>query len=441
MENCDFVTHIGKVNHVYNHYIENHRKEDIDLAFEILYEKFPDYKEIAKEYLSGNYSNFCNMFIMRRELFFDYCEWMFELLGEFEKRVDISEKRFFISERLTGVYIAKLMKNKELKYKAVPISFVEEAVNIPIVLPGEKDNQFALATTLVSLLSNKKPESKYDIYLVTDSDITENIKKKIHSLCSIYENCNIEFIVTNIKREYYPIVMAGLLPMVNKCIYMEDNSLALKDLSEFYRVCSVDDYYVVGAPLRNYDIYETEKELDPSFMVINCASLRRHKIMQKVMPEIEMGRESATIINTVLRGQIGYVPWYLMTLAEKMDKKEMFDKNKTRASQLADAAWKPIVFYGNLLPWENPQETFSIFWWDFATKVPVMFEFVPCSLTVLEIYFANGQKEINRAAFAHSKQEDWRKYSFWGKLKFYYKHNGIKQTIKYGFRKLVGGKK
>ena len=28
VEDCDFVAHIGKVINVYNHYVENHRKED-----------------------------------------------------------------------------------------------------------------------------------------------------------------------------------------------------------------------------------------------------------------------------------------------------------------------------------------------------------------------------------------------------------------------------
>ena len=37
--------------------------------------------------------------------------------------------------------------------------------------------------------------------------------------------------------------------------------------------------------------------------------------------------------------------------------------------------------------------------------------------------------------------EEWRTYGFWGKLQFYYQHNGMKQTIKYGIMKLTGGAK
>ena len=124
IKGCDFIAHIGKVNNVYNHYLENHRREDLDAAFEILYELYQEYEEAAREYLAGDLSNFCNMFIFRRELFFDYCKWIFSILKEFEKRVDTTDKRFFISERLTGVYIAKHMKDEKLKYQVVPISII-----------------------------------------------------------------------------------------------------------------------------------------------------------------------------------------------------------------------------------------------------------------------------------------------------------------------------
>ena len=121
LNGCDFVTHIGKVMNVYQHYIENHKKEDLDLAVKIMLEKYPQYKDVTERYFAQDYSNFCNMFIFNKKIFFEYCEWIFDILEEFETRVDTSEKRFFISERLTGIFIANLMENKKLKYKVLPL--------------------------------------------------------------------------------------------------------------------------------------------------------------------------------------------------------------------------------------------------------------------------------------------------------------------------------
>ena len=483
VDGCDFVAHVGKVNNVYNHYLENHRQEDIDLAFEILYEKYPEYKECAKEYFAGDYSNFCNMFIFSREIFFDYCKWIFEILEEFENRVDTSEKRFFISERLTGVYIYRLMKNKELKYKVIPIAFIADSVTVSIAMPVNEENQFSLAVSITSLLHNKNFDSQYTIYLLGNSKITDIIKNKFCYFEKEYSNCKIQFISTEISPEYYPLILSELLPNVNKCIYMEENSIILKDLGEFFRTCSVDDFYVVGAPLEDYDVFNQNKKVNPSFVVMNCASLRKHKIYEQAQEKIGNGCDAVELFHTLLKGQLGYVPWYFMTVTGLTASSELFDRKKTRGSYQADAVWKPVMFYSESMPWNDPQGVFSNFWWNIAAKVPSYFEFVPYSSNALRITFSREQKEINRAAHdkpseprfieqkgesVHSSSdenkaeqeiqrqevvesspvpaaaivqntEEWRQYSFLNKLKFYYNHNGLKQTVRYAFQKLTGG--
>ena len=53
-----------------------------------------------------------NMFVMRRDYFTDYCQWLFDVLTELEKRIDISnynpaEARVYgyISELLLDVWL------------------------------------------------------------------------------------------------------------------------------------------------------------------------------------------------------------------------------------------------------------------------------------------------------------------------------------------------
>ena len=69
-----------------------------------------------------------NMFIMKKEMLNDYCEWLFDILYELEKRLDISEytdfqKRLFgrVSEILLNVWIEK----KDYSYKEVPVVNLE----------------------------------------------------------------------------------------------------------------------------------------------------------------------------------------------------------------------------------------------------------------------------------------------------------------------------
>lgn len=62
--------------------------KDLKKICQILCKAHPDYRVDVENYLHGNYSCFCNMFIMRQELFAQYCQWLFPLLEQFERAVD-----------------------------------------------------------------------------------------------------------------------------------------------------------------------------------------------------------------------------------------------------------------------------------------------------------------------------------------------------------------
>ena len=70
-----------------------------------------------------------NMFIMKKEIFDDYCKWLFDILFELEKRVDSSKydsfhNRFYgrISELLLDVYLQK----NAITYKEVGFIYMEK---------------------------------------------------------------------------------------------------------------------------------------------------------------------------------------------------------------------------------------------------------------------------------------------------------------------------
>ena len=41
---------------------------------------YPEYYESAISYINGRDNYFCNMFIMKKELFFEYCNYIFPIL-------------------------------------------------------------------------------------------------------------------------------------------------------------------------------------------------------------------------------------------------------------------------------------------------------------------------------------------------------------------------
>lgn len=86
------------------------RREDLQLVYDILQEKYPQFISAADTYLSGKGEYYGNIFLMRWPLFQDYCAWLFNILGEFERQVvfPIPRTNGFLGERLFGIYFTWL---------------------------------------------------------------------------------------------------------------------------------------------------------------------------------------------------------------------------------------------------------------------------------------------------------------------------------------------
>ena len=95
-------------------YVAAHNAADIEETRKAIEKLYPDYLETFDEFMDGHLLYYANMMIARKSTFDAYCKWLFDILFEVEKNLDISgyddyNKRVFgfISERLLGVWIKK----------------------------------------------------------------------------------------------------------------------------------------------------------------------------------------------------------------------------------------------------------------------------------------------------------------------------------------------
>ncbi len=146
------------------HYITSrfHYVEDLSLFLEILKEKAPQLYPAAEEYLRQNRQYFCNMFIMRRELFCEYCGILFPVLEEFDKRKTLhggfqsDRTDGYLGELFTGIYVAHCCRNG-VKVKELPRLDVGCSVKKRLgcaLLPPESRRRFA-AKRLVKAVRGK----------------------------------------------------------------------------------------------------------------------------------------------------------------------------------------------------------------------------------------------------------------------------------------------
>lgn len=114
---------------VRSHYEHAHYKKDLDEVESIIKEHFPEYEASFSKVMNSRSLYICNMFVMKKKDFHAYCEFLFDLLFELEKRIDISHYSLydariygFLSERLFNVW---LMKHIEINRKEIPIIQLE----------------------------------------------------------------------------------------------------------------------------------------------------------------------------------------------------------------------------------------------------------------------------------------------------------------------------
>ncbi len=118
----------------YVEYFKQNAKEEIliqcctpeifDKLRRIIEEMYPEYLEAFDQYFAQNKSVLFNMMFCSAKIFDAYCEWLFSVLFELEKTVDLSklnsyQKRLygFLSERLLNVWLIK--NNKKIRHVAI----------------------------------------------------------------------------------------------------------------------------------------------------------------------------------------------------------------------------------------------------------------------------------------------------------------------------------
>lgn len=117
------------IENLYSHYEHTMYIEPLDETRKILEEKCPKYLEEFDKLHKRTSAHMFNMFIMKKEIFSNYCTWLFDILFELEKRIppeqyDKFHARYLgrISELLLDVWI----NTNDLKYKEVKVIDIEK---------------------------------------------------------------------------------------------------------------------------------------------------------------------------------------------------------------------------------------------------------------------------------------------------------------------------
>lgn len=107
---------------LWSHYAHTHDISHLEKTKKIIETKYPEYLPAFNKVMKRTWGHMFNMFIMKKEYADEYCSWLFDILFQLEKEVDLSQLPAFdarlfgrVSELLLDVCIEK----KQYPYKEI----------------------------------------------------------------------------------------------------------------------------------------------------------------------------------------------------------------------------------------------------------------------------------------------------------------------------------
>ncbi len=280
----------------YDMYARDHFIEDMDSCLEICRATNPELYPFFLQTLKDTNTRIGNMFIMRRELFFQYTDWIFPILEQTEQRIDSSQydgyqSRVigFLAERLTEAYFRYAHAIKSARVIERPVAFAAKPPHPAHVLgelksaegllarkPNSVGNEvepiniaFAIdegyakhaAASLHSVLLHARSPARYRSYVFHKGDLTEASCQKVETVANSFgSKVNFVEIPVDTLRwlpmnrphisltTYYRLVMHSFLPEdVRRLIYLDADTLATAALEDLWDT-EANGRIIAGAP-------------------------------------------------------------------------------------------------------------------------------------------------------------------------------------------------
>ena len=403
--------------------------EDFERMLRIIDDKFPEYSAAAHTFADGHISCFCNMYILRKDLFFRYCEWAFAVLDEFCARTDMTHYSTeavrtpgHLAERLFNIFLIRLEEEEsDLRIHEVQSVLIEKTDpqessllpaftenSIPVVFAANNYFVPVFSACLLSLMENADPKYNYDVLLIT-SDITKENKTALLEMKEAFPNVSLRFydpgrIVSNYKLKgnahisvetYYRFLIQDILKGYEKVLYLDCDIIIRDDVAKLYQT-DVSDY-MLGA-VRDVDFLgqinganeETAKYCTEKFVMKDPYQYFQAGVLLlnvKKMKEAHSLHEWLTfashpykyndqdVLNLYCEGKVKYLDmsWNMITDCDhyRINHVIVFAPDAVQKEYFAARKDPKIIHYaGYMKPWYRPTEDFGHEFWTVLRRTP-----------------------------------------------------------------------
>lgn len=400
------------------------KSENFDIFINTILRESPEYSDAIDELLATNIQYLCNMYIMKKDLFFEYCEFAFNILKKVDEQIDSShysekELRYlgFMGEILLGIFVSHHEKNK-LRIKKLDGTVVMNTDDATEIQPAFSGIDVALTTyvteknapylgaCLASLVAHSNANKQYDI-VILETDLNEHTKSALSAICKGKSNISLRFYDTRqtfikfdiplrrFRMKCYKLSAPSIFDKYAKLIYFEWNYIFQKDILELMTidlqgniVAACKDFNAngfYGSAKMNWREYAAGvlamgnmyDYVDTGLLLIDVKKFNEEDIINQCF-ELAQSHELKNIeqdsINSVLQGRVSFIPndWAICTLWQIGDYDSLysmeFDYQCTYKKFLK--APSAVHYISPTKPWLNPSAPLSALWWKYSRETP-----------------------------------------------------------------------
>ena len=285
----------------YEHYRNSHYIKDLDYCIKLIEQKYP---EVAKytHVLNDRKAYFANMFIMKKEIFGDYCSFLFDILEDFEKNNDFSDYNTqqsrvvgYLAERLSNIYFHYLIGLDRYKVKELQIAFFENTdpevaiqplkVDRPVNIVLAANDYYSpyLSTIIHSISHYSSLDRTYDINIL-HSGISQANQSMLIDEFTDNKNISIRFANLGSRMKelaglgtqshitietYFRLFIPDIMKDYDKVLYLDGDMIVKRDVAELFDE-NIDGYMLGAcrdidmAGVCNSNNIKSEDTIDPA---------------------------------------------------------------------------------------------------------------------------------------------------------------------------------
>ncbi|MBE2894791.1 DUF4422 domain-containing protein [Spirabiliibacterium falconis] len=408
-----------------------HHERDLKETRNVIEKLYPEYIYSFDKVMRSSKVITTNMFIMKKEIFNDYSKWLFDILFQLEKQIDISsydaqEKRVFgyLSERLLNVWLDyQLSENKKLRVNYLRRVFVKntESKNwysikpetnkeiVSVVIASDNNYVPHLASLILSIIENLDDKFYLDL-IILDGGISIYNHNMLQALCRNFD-ANIQFLdlkseFNNLsvhmhfsKATFYRLILDRLVTDRDRVLYIDCDTIVNQDLSKLFfmdlegkAIGAVFDYIMhhfcqAGIPsisdigsIKSKEYLEDyvglknrwNKYFQAGVILFDLEKLRRldlSDVMVKALIEKKYWFLDQDILNKYFSNNIKFISpkWNVVNCGD-----EIFNGlSHDQISEIEDARKDPyIIHYAGYetKPWNNPEARFNEYYFYYLRK-------------------------------------------------------------------------